>query len=215
MKLKLNIPETLEEITLDKYQEYAKLIKDNPDSEFTRQKTIEIFCGVDLKSLLQISISDVNGISEHLNNLFTAKPDLSIEIDINGTRFGFIPNLENMSYGEFIDLDEYLKDVSTWHNALAVLYRPITNRIKQLYSIEQYETSEKYAEQMKHLPFSIAYGAVLFFYDLRNELLSVSMGYLEKLQPEQKEDLAQRLNLPNGGDGLVQYMRSQMAILQN
>ena len=215
MKLKLNIPETLEEITLDKYQEYAKLIKDNPDSEFTRQKTIEIFCGVDLKSLLQISISDVNGISEHLNNLFTAKPDLSIEIDINGTRFGFIPNLENMSYGEFIDLDEYLKDVSTWHNALAVLYRPITNRIKQLYSIEQYETSEKYAEQMKHLPFSIAYGAVLFFYDLRNELLSVSMDYLEKLQPEQKEDLAQRLNLPNGGDGLVQYMRSQMAILQN
>ena len=215
MKLKLNIPETLEEITLEKYQEYSKLIKDNPDSEFTRQKTIEIFCGVDLKSLLQISISDVNSISEHLNNLFTAKPDLSIEIDINGTRFGFIPNLEQMSYGEFIDLDEYLKDVSTWHNALAVLYRPITNRLKQLYSIEKYETSEKYAEQMKQLPFSIAYGAVLFFYDLRNELLSVSMDYLEKLQPEQKEDLAQRLNLPNGGDGLVQYMRSRMEILRN
>jgi len=215
MKLKLNIPETLEEITLEKYQEYSKLIKDNPDSEFTRQKTIEIFCGVDLKSLLQISISDVNSISEHLNNLFTAKPDLSIEIDINGTRFGFIPNLEQMSYGEFIDLDEYLKDVSTWHNALAVLYRPITNRLKQLYSIEKYETSEKYAEQMKQLPFSIAYGAVLFFYDLRNELLSVSMDYLEKLQPDQKEDLAQRLNLPNGGDGLVQYMRSRMEILRN
>lgn len=215
MKLKLNIPESLEEITLEQYQEYATLIKDNPDSEFTRQKTIEIFCGVDLKSLLQISISDVNSISEHLNNLFTAKPDLSIEIDINGTRFGFIPNLEQMSYGEFIDLDEYLKDVSTWHNALAVLYRPITNRIKQLYSIEPYETSEKYSEQMKQLPFSIAYGAVLFFYDLRNELLNVSMDYLEKLQPEQKEDLAQRLNLPNGGDGLVQYMRSQMEILRN
>lgn len=215
MKLKLNIPESLEEITLEQYQEYATLIKDNPDSEFTRQKTIEIFCGVDLKSLLQISISDVNSISEHLNNLFTAKPDLSIEIDINGTRFGFIPNLEQMSYGEFIDLDEYLKDVSTWHNALAVLYRPITNRIKQLYSIEPYETSEKYSEQMKQLPFSIAYGAVLFFYDLRNELLSVSMDYLEKLQPQQKEDLAQRLNLPNGGDGLVQYMRSQMEILRN
>lgn len=215
MKLKLNIPETLEEITLEKYQEYSKLIKDNPDSEFTRQKTIEIFCGVDLKSLLQISISDVNSISEHLNNLFTAKPDLSIEIDINGTRFGFIPNLEQMSYGEFIDLDEYLKDVSTWHNAMAVLYRPITNRLKQLYSIEKYETSEKYAEQMKQLPFSIAYGAVLFFYDLRNELLNASMDYLEKLQPQQKEDLAQRFNLPNGGDGLVQYMRSQMEILQN
>lgn len=215
MKLKLNIPETLEEITLEKYQEYATLIKDNPDSEFTRQKTIEIFCGVDLKDLLQISISDVNSISEHLNNLFTAKPELSIEIDINGTRFGFIPNLENMSYGEFIDLDEYLKDVSTWHNAMAVLYRPITNRIKQLYSIEQYETSEKYAEQMKQLPFSISYGAVLFFYDLRNELLNASMDYLEKLQPEQKEILAQKLNLPNGGAGLVQYMRSQMEILQN
>lgn len=215
MKLKLNIPESLEEITLEQYQEYSTLIKDNPDSEFTRQKTIEIFCGVDLKSLLQISISDVNSISEHLNNLFTTKPDLSIEIDINGTRFGFIPNLEQISYGEFIDLDEYLKDVSTWHNALAVLYRPITNRIKQLYSIEQYETSEKYAEQMKRLPFSIAYGAVLFFYDLRNELLNASIDYLEKLQPQQKEDLAQRLNLPNGGDGLVQYMRSQMEILQN
>lgn len=215
MKLKLNIPETLEEITLEKYQEYATLIKDNPDSEFTRQKTIEIFCGVDLKSLLQISISDVNSISEHLNNLFTTKPDLSIEIDINGTRFGFIPNLEQISYGEFIDLDEYLKDVSTWHNAMAVLYRPITNRIKQLYSIEQYETSEKYAEQMKRLPFSIAYGAVLFFYDLKNELLNASMDYLEKLQPQQEEDLVKRLNLPNGGAGLVQYMRSQMEILQN
>lgn len=215
MKLKIKVPTSLDEITLGQYQAYAKVLTENGENEFTRQKMIEIFCNIDLKDLLQISFSDVQTISNELNELFNKKPPLSIEIDIDKQRFGFIPNLEQMSYGEFVDLDEYLKDISTWDKAMAVLYRPITSRLKSLYGIETYEGSHKYSDLMKELPYSIAYGAVVFFSTLKNELLTHSMSYLDQITDEELHQLSKRLNFPKDGVGIKQYLRSQMEILMN
>ena len=215
MKLKIKVPTSVDEITLGQYQAYAKVLTENGENEFTRQKMIEIFCNIDLKDLLQISFSDVQTISNELNELFNKKPPLSIEIEIDKKRFGFIPNIEQMSYGEFVDLDEYLKDISTWDKAMAVLYRPITSRLKSLYEIETYEGSHKYSDLMKELPYSIAYGAVVFFSTLKNELLTHSMSYLDQITDEELHQLSKKLNFPKDGVGIKQYLRSQMAILMN
>ena len=58
MKIDINIPETLNEITLNQYQKFEKLVKDNDASEFVNQKTIEIFCDIQLKEVARIRLAD-------------------------------------------------------------------------------------------------------------------------------------------------------------
>ena len=40
-------------------------------------------------------------------------------------KFGFMPKLDDISLGEFIDLDKYISDWQQMHKALSVLYRPV------------------------------------------------------------------------------------------
>ena len=55
---------------------------------------------------------------------------------INGdeVEFGFIPKLDNISLGEFVDLDSYMSDWDNMHKAMAVLYRPVTFRKKYVFN---------------------------------------------------------------------------------
>ena len=71
MKIKLNIPETLNEITLAQYQKWTKIIENEEQlSTFYQHKMIEIFCKVELKQIMQMKIKDVDEIITHLNTLF-------------------------------------------------------------------------------------------------------------------------------------------------
>lgn len=218
MKIKINIPESLNEITLSQYQRYLKLVTDNPDalgSEFVKQKTVEIFCDIDLKDILQISLHNVNEICAHINTLFENKTPLIPQFKLGNYTFGFIPNLEDISYGEFIDLDEYLKDVATWDKAMAVLYRPVTNRLKSLYDIEKYESAHKYNELMANAPIDVVLGATVFFSSLSKELLNVSLNYLEKMPQEQQQIIQERLSLEQNGDGINLFTPSHRATLRD
>ncbi len=81
------------------------------------------------------------------------------------------------------------------HKAIAVLYRPITYKKKQQYLIEEYESSDKY--DMSETTLDIVFGAIVFFYNLRNELQKTILNYLAT----QKEiELPQHLrdSLQNG-----------------
>ena len=67
MKLQITIPTSLEEITLEQYQKFLSIAKDNPESEFIQHKMIEIFCGIDLNDVTKISYKDVNEIRKKKN----------------------------------------------------------------------------------------------------------------------------------------------------
>ena len=82
------------------------------------------------------------------------------------------------------------------HKAIGVLYRPITYKKKKQYLIEDYESSEKY--DMTETTLDIVFGAIVFFYSLKNELQKTILNYLAT----QKEiELPQHLrdSLLNGG----------------
>ena len=59
MKLTLNIPESLSEVTLDQYQQWLKVAEDKEMNNFLQQKMIEIFCGVTLKQVMLIKAKDI------------------------------------------------------------------------------------------------------------------------------------------------------------
>ena len=202
MKINIKIPETLNEITLYQYQRFEKLIRNNEPSEFVNQKTIEIFCNIELKDVARIRIADVSDILAHLNNLLQQKPKLTQTFKLGVYEFGFIPKLEDITSGEFIDLETCLSDVETLHKAMAVLYRPITSKVKDLYNIEEYKGTNEYSEVLKYMPLDIAFGSMLFFYHLHNDCVTNLMDYIQN-EVEQSEELNKLLE--RNGVGINQF----------
>lgn len=204
MKVNITIPESLKEITLYQYQRFEKLISENEPSEFVNQKTIEIFCNIELKDVARIRIADVSNLLTHLNDLLQQKPKLTNTFKLGVYEFGFIPKLEDITSGEYIDLETYLSDTQTLHKAMAVLYRPIKTKVKDLYTIEDYEGSDKYSEVLKYMPLDIALGSMLFFWTLLNDCVSGLADYIQN-EAEQSEQ-ANKL-LEKNMDGINQSMQ--------
>lgn len=204
MKVNITIPESLKEITLYQYQRFEKLTTENEPSEFVNQKTIEIFCNIELKDVARIRIADVSNLLTHLNDLLQQKPKLTNTFKLGVYEFGFIPKLEDITSGEYIDLETYLSDTQTLHKAMAVLYRPIKTKVKDLYTIEDYEGADKYSEVLKYMPLDIALGSMLFFWTLLNDCVSGLADYIqnEAVQSEQANKL-----LEKNMDGINQSMQ--------
>ena len=200
MKIELTIPTTLNDIKLAQYQKFLSIAKDNEESEFLQQKMVQLFCGIDLKDVASIRYKDVAEITANINNLFTKENQFIQRFKMGGVEFGFIPNLDEMSTGEYMDLDTYITDWDTMHNAMAVLYRPITNKLGNKYQIEEYKGSVTYADVMRHAPLDVVLGAMVFFYNLGNDLLKSTIDYLEKNQEVQ--NILNKHNLENVGDGI-------------
>ena len=211
MKLTINIPEQLSEVTLKQYQKWLKIAEGKELDSFLQQKMIEIFCNIPLKNVLQIKASDINNITEELTKLFTNTPKFIDRFEMNGKEFGFIPKLDDISFGEYVDLDTYLADWELMHKAMGVLFRPITFKKKKQYLIEDYDSAEKY--DMTEVTLDVAFGSLVFFYSLKNELQKTILNYLAT---QQEIELPQHLrdSLQNGA-GINLSTDSLMEIFSN
>jgi len=205
MKIKLTIPTKLSEITLKQYQQFLEIAKNNEDNNFLQQKVIQIFCGVDLKHVQDMHQKDINDISNRVLALFETKQKLITRFNLGGLEFGFIPNLDEITSGEYIDLDTYITDTKNMNRVMAILYRPIVNKQKDKYAIEPYISSITYSEVMEFMPLDVALSAMVFFWTLGIELVSSTATYLESNKAIQ--DLATQHNLDSVGVGIVQSMR--------
>lgn len=213
MKLEVTIPTSLSEITLDQYQRFIAITEKNPDSDFVQQKMLEIFCNVPLNLVANMALKDVNEIVYTLNNMFEDNYKLKPIFKLGNTNFGFIPNLDEISLGEFSDLDNYFGKWDKMHNAMAVLYRPITDKFRDKYQIEDYNGSITYCDVMKNMPMDVVMGAMVFFYNLSNELLISSLNYLENNQ--QVKALIEKHNSQLSGDGIALSMLSLKLTLED
>lgn len=194
MKLEVTIPNDLSEITLGQYQHFLKI---EGDEEFRSHKMVEIFCGLELRQVAKLKYHDVQHIVGIISDMFEQKPNITLRWSHKGVEYGFIPNLEDITLGEYTDLDTLMEDWQTMHRAMAVLYRPVAHTFKQLYSIEPYESSTKYADVMKEMPMNVAFGAVLFMYRLGIELCKHSLSSLA----EEVENTNTPLNQGSLNDG--------------
>jgi hypothetical protein len=215
MKLEISIPTELKEIKLSQYQAFLKIAKDNEDMEFLNQKMVQTFCNIDLKDVAEIKYKDVLEITASIGRMFNVQSHKFINrFKLGGVEFGFIPDLDDMTFGEYTDLDSYIGDWDNMHKAMAVLYRPITKKgINDTYEIEKYNGSITYSDVMKHAPLDVVFGANVFFYNLGNELLKSTMNYLETNKAMQT--ILQQHSLEQGGVGIHQSMLSLKVMLQD
>ena len=166
-----------------------------------------------MKQAYELPISEYETILKHLSELLTEKSILQRRFHMTDPKgkkveFGFIPNLDKMSLGEYIDAEKYLCNWEDMHKAMAVLYRPIVAGNKDFYLIEKYKGSDKYSSVMKDAPCTVALGSMVFFLSLGIELSKTTLGSLLNQQQISKEDLLAK-GLEKNGDGINQYIHLQ------
>ena len=219
MKLDLTIPTNITEIPLKHYQEFLKMRDNSNDEEFVAQKMIEIFCGIQLKDVVRMKLTSVNDLVVHFNKIFSEKPKFKQRFKIGEIEFGFIPNLENISFGEYVDLDNYLAKWDDFHKAMAVMYRPIIRKHGDKYEIAEYTGAAEFCDLMKFAPLDVAISSSVFFWTLGSELLSATLNFMEKeltkMKKEESLTLTQELSLEKSGVGIVQSMDSLRETLRN
>jgi hypothetical protein len=209
-RIELEVPASLEAITLGQYQRYLKILDDNKGDEyndFVNKKLVEIFCNVNLNDVESIPVVEFDKILSIIRKAFEEKHSLQRHFEIGGVEMGFIPKLDDMSLGEYVDVEATISDWQEIHKAMAVLFRPVNFKSKDRYTIAPYKPNDELREWMKEMPLSVVMGVMVFFYDLGIELSKASLHYLEM---EMKKAKTSRLRetLEKNGVGISQFMDS-------
>ena len=212
MQININIPNKLREITLRQYKQYIKALEDYEARPLLlRLKMLEIFCNVPYDESVQFNVKDVTRITNRLSNMLAETPKLVMHFQMGDTKFGFIPKLDDMSFGEYIDLDSSISDWDTMNVAMSVLYRPIERRKGAFYTIKKYE-GDIYHEAMDNMPLDAVLGAIVFFYHLGKDL-SISMT--KYLEGEHQMDSTLQHHLEKNGVGINQFTHSLRETLRD
>jgi len=203
-------------ITLEQYQKYITMIQleDAKDEKYFQSKVCNIYWGMEYDEVKETPLELVSSLTNsfvtllHQDMPFT-RDEMVFKMDVAGemVEFGFVPNLDKLTFGEYIDLDKYLKDDKNLHKAMAVLFRPIKKKWKDTYSIYKYTGSDAYAEVLKYMPCNIAIGAKVFFWHLTTILQKSTLDYLlHQMKEEQRHKVEQLLE--KNGDGIMQLKLS-------
>ena len=214
--MKLIVPSSLEEISLSKYQRYLKEFeysKSQKNQEtYLGLKMLEIFCEITEDQAKQIDSDSANKVVRILVDLLSQEQTLVESFNLGGINFGWIPKLDNLSFGEFLDVNNNIDKWEDMVTAMGVLYRPVTGRAKDgKYLIEKYE-GDKYHEILKEMPLSVVLGATVFFWNLGLDLVTSILNSLE--EEMSKMSSVQRASFQESGDGLLHSLNSLKMTLQ-
>jgi hypothetical protein len=147
------------------------------DEEAFRYTLISTATGLDEEQIKQADWLDVFKVSEYLTDYYMVQsPRFYNHFIFNETLYKFI-DLENLTFGEFIDIDGFLSQPTSYrignmNMLMALLYRETDENGKVL----KYDGSKvaDRAQAFKLLPAKYLQGAIFFFGTLEN-ILSVLM----------------------------------------
>ena len=207
MKINIEIPESINDVKLKQWQKYTLLIDEKTSDEFANRKALEIFYGIDGKHYNGLKVKDIEKIMGELIKALSQKPTIVRQFELSGINYGFIPNMDDITFGEFVDLDKY-SSIKDYHKLMSILYRPITETYKDTYLIEKYKGSN---ERMADMPLGVALSASAFFFDIAIQL---TRDTLKSLKP-QEEIQKKKRDLAVNGLGILASTPYQMATFLN
>jgi hypothetical protein len=216
--IKLIVPDSLHEIELGQYQTYLASIENldaTEDAEQINRKLIETFCGLKPEQVNLLPLTSVESLLGVLSGAFSEEFELIRHFELDGVKFGFIPKLDDMSLGEYIDLESTFGDWEKMHKAMAILYRVVNFEKGEKYDIVSYETNEELAEAMKMMPLSVVMSCMVFFYSLGTELAQATLSYTQKVVKESSTTSQVREALELNGVGINQFTDSLKAMSED
>jgi len=163
----MKIPTSWKDISISQYRALIS-IPDHVTEESKIIRTVSILCGINHKQVLKLTpkeILEINNSLEFIKNL--PQGTFSERIIVNNQEFAIMPDLNALTMGELLDLEEYL---ANWNNSIhkimAIFYRPIVKSDALSYTIEDYDTQRvlKAAEWFdKEVSIETAYAVSVFF----------------------------------------------------
>lgn len=224
-KLKLESPKSLSDITLQQYQKYVKIYNnwDKEDEEFIKVKMLQVFAGLRIEDTNKVPIDTFNGVIADIIDVLQDETPLVRKFNMTGknsegvdtdVEFGFIYDLDKMTYGEFMDLQKYINNIQDLHKTMAILYRPISHSKKEFYRIDDYEGSSRYSNVMKDAPLNVALGAMVFFYRLVIELRMHTALYSRAKMMKEAQTPQDKQVLEENGDSFNRYILLQKETLR-
>jgi len=162
--MELRLPHRWSDLTLGELQ--VMMTSEN------QLERISICTGQSVDKLRTMPQKLIEAATAHLDQLLTQETArFEKVVEITGKRFGFVPDWDAFTAGEWIDLENYLEDF--WKNAhkvMAVLFREVTYELGEKYEVKKY-TAKEDASIFEEMPADLVSGTLLFFWTTRNELL--------------------------------------------
>ena len=123
-------------------------------------------------------VKSINDLKTRLSN-FQKPEELPLKriLTIDGKEYGFEPNLSQMSYGAYIDIMQFNEIAmdDNWPKIMSILYRPISAKSGNNYSIEPYDGCRD-AEQWLDVSMDVHFGCMFFFINLSTDLLNAILN---------------------------------------
>jgi len=191
------------DVTLEKWLKLIDLETGSKTKE--AEETIAALSDIPKQLIKELSIKDVAVIMSRIAEL-QQKQNSSLKriIEINGVEYGFHPDLDSITLGEYADIETFIKNGIETQLAkmMAVLYRPITEKKGNIYTIEAYDGDIRMrTQEMKQMSAEQVQSALVFFWHLGKELSLILPSYLMQRLKEMNQQLPQNPS-QKSGDGL-------------
>ena len=169
--MKLRLPASFQDLTLRHLMTL--------ETETDPVKRVQAVTGHSFAELRKMPHKLIVEANAHLDELQAKEIAQHKEvIELNGVEYGFIPDWDEFSAGEWIDMETYTADFwKTPHKAMSILYRPLDRKWGDRYSIKPY-TAKEDADVFLDMPAPLVAGALLFFWSTEKKLLNALQSSL-------------------------------------
>ncbi len=181
-----------DDITISKWKEINEV---QSETEISKKiEIISILTDKDPSELRALRVNDFIKLQSDFGWTSEApKADLNIRFELEGKRYGMIPQLDFITAGEWLDSESWKDDsVGNIHLYAALLFRPITKEDGDVYEIEPHITKgfiERSNLFLNQLPITKIYGSVLFFLAFGLEFSKITQDYLPQIIQDQMEQM--------------------------
>ena len=179
-----------EDVTMEKWLKLVDFQEGTKSEE--AEETIAALSDIPKQLVKELALKDVAVIMSKIAEL-QAKQDSSLKriIEIDGKEYGFHPDLDSITLGEYADIETFIKNgiEKSLPELMAVLYRPIKEKKNDIYIIDAYDGNIRLrTEEMKKMSAEQVQSALVFFYHFAKELSMILPLYLmERLKETKKQ----------------------------
>jgi len=185
--MKVQVAATYNSITLKQYVDYHNAIGDT--------ERVMVATGCSRKVVDQFQVAGIDAICAQFEEAcVTGTPMMRHTFVIGGQRLGFIPDLNSVTLAEYVDADTYAKsiwkgddiDYTALPKLMAVLFRPVQDKLGELYTIKPYDSGDvdKYMPEILQMNMGLVNGALVFFSTIATNLYKNSVESLNRTAME-------------------------------
>jgi len=187
--MKLYIPVSADQITLKRFVDFETASDDTERAMIAINKSREYCEGLKAETVQTV-------IDLFTTACMTGKDTHTPTVTVDGIKLGFIPDINNMTFREHVDLDQLSKsiwltngdtDYTNLPQLAAIIYRPVAEQVGDYYNLVKYDSAnvKKYMHAINALTMDRIQGGLLFFSSIGAELVNNSLDSLDRLMTQE------------------------------